>query len=82
MVYQHPQLVKDPLVLNDFPLWLRPSLFCVLQVSVIDIEKEIKFRKIMKIIVLFIFVKSSLCLYMGYNHKNLQKFRNFMALTI
>lgn len=51
MVYQHPQLVKDPLVSNDFPLWLRPSLFCVLQVSVIDIEKEIKFRKIMKIIV-------------------------------
>ena len=59
MVYQHPQLVKDPLVLNDFPLWLRPSLFCVLQVSVIDIEKEIKFRKIMKIIV-FIHIREIL----------------------
>ena len=59
MVYQHPQLVKDPLVSNDFPLWLRPSLFCVLQVSVIDIEKEIKFRKIIKIIV-FIHIREIL----------------------
>ena len=59
MVYQHPQLVKDPLVSNDFPLWLPPSLFCVLQVSVIDIEKEIKFRKIMKIIV-FIHIREIL----------------------